>query len=95
MLELAETIRRLAGSRSPIHHISRPVVDPTVRRPDTSLAARRLGWRPRVDATTGLRRTIEWFADRLERDRATAQTAPMSPRGTFNPDATAPRSDVL
>jgi dTDP-glucose 4,6-dehydratase len=73
MLELAETIRELAGSSSPIHFIDRPTDDPRVRRPDTSLAAERLGWRAGVGAAEGLLRTIEWFsaqlsgADALER----------------------------
>ncbi|MET8141808.1 UDP-glucuronic acid decarboxylase family protein [Sphaerisporangium sp. NPDC005288] len=65
VLELARTIRDLAGSSSPIDFVDRPVDDPGVRRPDTSLAAERLGWRPEVEVTTGLRRTIDWFAERL------------------------------
>ncbi|MGW4642127.1 UDP-glucuronic acid decarboxylase family protein [Sphaerisporangium sp. NPDC004334] len=65
VLNLARTIRDLAGSSSPIDFVDRPVDDPGVRRPDTSLAAERLGWRPRVEVTTGLRRTIDWFAERL------------------------------
>ncbi|MEV6984213.1 UDP-glucuronic acid decarboxylase family protein [Sphaerisporangium sp. NPDC051017] len=65
MLELATMIRDLTGSSSPITFVDRPVDDPAVRRPDTSLAADRLGWRPRVDVETGLRRTIAWFARTL------------------------------
>ncbi|GIH96187.1 UDP-glucuronic acid decarboxylase family protein [Planobispora siamensis] len=65
MLELAETIRGLTGSSSPIEFIDRPADDPAVRRPDTSLAASRLGWKAQVEAGDGLRRTIEWFADKL------------------------------
>ncbi|WP_067179007.1 UDP-glucuronic acid decarboxylase family protein [Microtetraspora niveoalba] len=68
MLELAETIRGLAGSSSPIRFVPRPVDDPAVRRPDASLAAERLGWRPTVDPLTGLRRTIEWFERELARE---------------------------
>lgn len=69
MVELAGLIRDLAGSSSPITFIDRPVDDPKVRRPDTSLAAAELGWRPLVGAEEGLRRTVEWFAglDSLER----------------------------
>ncbi|MCW2881939.1 MAG: NAD-dependent epimerase/dehydratase [Sphaerisporangium sp.] len=65
MLRLAMTIRDLTGSSSPIVFVDRPVDDPAVRRPDTSLAARRLGWRPEIDVTTGLRRTISWFEREL------------------------------
>ena len=62
VLRLAETIRDLAGSASPIEFIPRPVDDPAVRRPDTTLARRRLGWRPATALEAGLRRTIDWFA---------------------------------
>ncbi|ADG89337.1 epimerase [Thermobispora bispora] len=65
MLELAETIRDLAGSSSPITFVPRPTDDPAVRRPDITLATELLGWRPRVDPRTGLRRTIAWFAEEL------------------------------
>ncbi|WP_248962937.1 UDP-glucuronic acid decarboxylase family protein [Sphaerisporangium perillae] len=65
MLELAQTIRDLAGSSSPIEFVDRPVDDPAVRRPDTSLALARLGWRPEIDVTTGLLRTISWFEQEL------------------------------
>ena len=61
MLRLATMVRDLSGSSSPIEFVERPVDDPEVRRPDTTLAAARLGWRPTVDVTTGLRRTISWF----------------------------------
>ncbi|TKK90824.1 SDR family oxidoreductase [Herbidospora galbida] len=65
MIELARLIRDLAGSTSAVSYIGRPVDDPRRRCPDTSLAADRLGWRPRVPATEGLRRTIRWFAEEL------------------------------
>ena len=65
MTALAEWIRSLAASSSPIVHIERPVDDPTVRRPDTRLAATLLGWSPQVDIEDGLKRTIAWFRDNL------------------------------
>jgi dTDP-glucose 4,6-dehydratase len=65
VLELAETIRDLAGSDSPIRFIERPVDDPAVRRPDTGLARERLGWRPTVPREVGLRRTLDWFLAEL------------------------------
>ena len=61
VLELAETIKRLAGSDSPISFIERPTDDPTVRRPDITLAREQLGWEPRVPFEAGLARTIAWF----------------------------------
>ncbi|WP_248966304.1 UDP-glucuronic acid decarboxylase family protein [Sphaerisporangium perillae] len=75
MLGLAEKIRDLAGSSSPIRFIDRPVDDPAVRRPDTSQAAERLGWQPRVDALSGLRRTIDWFARELQGHRESADVS--------------------
>ena len=61
MLHLARWIIDLAGSASTIIHVDRPVDDPSVRRPDTTLARERLGWSPRVPIEEGLLRTIEWF----------------------------------
>ncbi|UBU09632.1 UDP-glucuronic acid decarboxylase family protein [Nonomuraea gerenzanensis] len=65
MLELATLIKELTGTSSEIRFIDRPADDPKVRRPDTSLAAERLGWRAQVPAAEGLRRTIEWFSTEL------------------------------
>ncbi len=64
VLQLAGTIRDLTGSTSPVEFVARPVDDPAVRRPDTTLAYRRLGWRTTVTLEEGLRRTIDWFATR-------------------------------
>lgn len=61
VLELAETIRDLTGSRSEITFIERPTDDPTVRQPDIALARSVLGWEPQVPLQDGLKRTIEWF----------------------------------
>jgi len=62
ILELAETVRRLAGSRSTVEHVDAPVDDPKLRRPDTTVARELLGWQPRVAFDEGLKRTLEWFA---------------------------------
>lgn len=61
MLDLARLVVRLAGSRSDIRYIGRPVDDPAMRCPDITLARDKLGWEPRVAAEEGLRRTIAWF----------------------------------
>ena len=61
MLELAERIRDLAGSDSPVEFIDLPTDDPKVRRPDTSRAEELLGWKPQVHPEDGLRQTLDWF----------------------------------
>jgi dTDP-glucose 4,6-dehydratase len=61
MLDLARWVIDLAGSTSTIVYIDRPVDDPAVRRPDTTLAETTLGWKPEVPIEEGLLRTIEWF----------------------------------
>ena len=61
MLEFAEQIRRLTGSRSPIVHQPLPEDDPKQRRPDISKARRVLDWAPRVALDEGLRLTLDYF----------------------------------
>lgn len=75
MLGLATMIKELTGSSSPIVFVERPEDDPKVRRPDTALAAGRLGWSAAVPALDGLRRTIEWFAAELAEHRPAGMTA--------------------
>jgi dTDP-glucose 4,6-dehydratase len=65
--QIAEDVLAATGSASPIEYVERPVDDPQVRRPDTSLAERLLGWRPRVSWQKGLADTVEWFADAARR----------------------------
>ena len=59
LLELAETVIDVTGSRSEIVHEALPTDDPQVRQPDISLAREILGWEPQVELREGLRRTIE------------------------------------
>ena len=61
MLELAEVIKKLTESSSEIAFVDRPTDDPSVRRPDTTLARELLGWEPQVPFEEGLGRTIDWF----------------------------------
>lgn len=66
VLEFAETIRALTASDSPFVY-REPAVgdDPQRRQPDIAKAACLLGWRPTVQLTDGLSRTIEWFRSEL------------------------------
>ena len=61
VLELAETIIRLAGSTSTIDYRDLPVDDPKQRRPDIARACNLLGWQPQVSLEDGLGRTLEYF----------------------------------
>jgi dTDP-glucose 4,6-dehydratase len=63
ILELAEVIIKLTGSRSQIVYEALPQDDPTVRRPDISLARRLLGWEPKVELEEGLRMTLAYGSE--------------------------------
>jgi UDP-glucuronate decarboxylase len=66
ILELAEQVIRLTGSRSRIVFNPLPADDPTQRRPDIQLARRTLDWQPRIELQEGLQRTIAYFKKSLE-----------------------------
>lgn len=80
MLALAEWVIELTGSSSTVNFIPRPVDDPTVRQPDTTLAQELLGWAPEVDIETALLRTIDWF--RTETETAHFPEPPLGARET-------------
>ncbi len=61
MIELAEAIRDLTGSRSPLVHQPLPQDDPRQRQPDIGLAKSVLGWEPKVPLRDGLKPTIAYF----------------------------------
>jgi len=63
--QIAEDVLAATGSRAGLTFVDRPVDDPEVRRPDTSLARRELGWAPEVAWEDGLARTVRWFEQAL------------------------------
>ena len=67
ILEFAQLIKRLTGSDSPIvfQEFFTPD-DPKQRCPDITRAREILGWEPRVSLEEGLRRTIEYFRERVQ-----------------------------
>lgn len=62
MLDLAEEIISLTNSNSKVEHLALPNDDPKQRVPDISKAQSQLEWKPLIDRTTGLKRTIEYFS---------------------------------
>jgi dTDP-glucose 4,6-dehydratase len=63
--QLAEAIIKLTGSRSRIVTRPLPVDDPRVRQPDITRARTLLGWEPKVPLEDGLRRTLDYFRQKL------------------------------
>ena len=66
ILELAEKIITLTGSRSAIERRPLPQDDPPRRRPDITRAREQLDWAPKVGLDDGLTRTIAYFDDLLK-----------------------------
>ena len=58
LLDLAETVIRVTGSKSEILFEALPIDDPQVRQPDITRARQVLHWQPEVDLEEGLRRTV-------------------------------------
>ena len=67
ILQLAETILELTGSRSKLIRMPLPSDDPKQRQPDISKARKLLNWEPTTPLREGLKKTIEYF-DRLLRE---------------------------
>ncbi len=65
--QLAETIIRMTNSSSRIELNPLPTDDPERRRPDISHAREHLGWQPTTQLEDGLRKTIDYFVQRLSR----------------------------
>lgn len=61
MLELAEKVLRLTGSKSKLVFKDLPQDDPKQRKPDITKAGEVLGWQPRIPLEEGLKHTIEYF----------------------------------
>ena len=64
MLELAQKIIELTGSRSKIVYRPLPGDDPKQRKPDITLAKEKLDWEPKIRLEEGLKRTIAYFEEK-------------------------------
>lgn len=65
MLELAETVLSIVGSKSRIIFQPLPADDPRQRQPDISQARGELGWEPKVSLKDGLKETVSYFQQTL------------------------------
>jgi dTDP-glucose 4,6-dehydratase len=80
ILECAQEILAVTGSRSSIRFEPLPEDDPTQRRPDITKARTLLGWEPRVDLRTGLGLSLEYFRESVARgERASVAGASAGP----------------
>ncbi len=61
MIDLAEKVLKLTGSKSKLIFMPLPQDDPMQRQPDISLARNTLGWKPQVDLDQGLIHSISYF----------------------------------
>jgi len=68
ILDLAEAVIDVTGSKSDIAFEPLPVDDPTQRKPDITLAKELLGWSPTVELPEGLERTHAWYREKFGAD---------------------------
>ena len=68
ILDLANEIIDLTGSKSKIIYNDLPTDDPQMRCPDISLANKVLGWSPKYDRKVGLKKTIKYFDSLLKKE---------------------------
>jgi dTDP-glucose 4,6-dehydratase len=61
ILECAQAVLEVTGSKSELRFVDLPVDDPTRRRPDITKARTLLGWQPRVKLTEGLTKSLDFF----------------------------------
>ena len=71
VLELAEKVKAVAKSKSPVSFHPLPQDDPTRRCPDTKKLEALLGWKPTVSFEDGLRRTVKWFSQKQQEAQRT------------------------
>jgi nucleoside-diphosphate-sugar epimerase len=70
LLEMAEKILQVTGSRSKIVFKPLPEDDPKVRQPDISLARKLLKWEPKVKLEEGLQDTLDYFRKSIDAHQA-------------------------
>ena len=66
MKELAEEVAKAVGKDIKIKHLELPQDDPKQRKPDITRAQKLLGWNPTIPLAEGLKKTVAYFAERME-----------------------------
>ena len=69
ILELAQKVIDMTGSKSEIIFKPLPNDDPKQRKPDITLAKKELGWEPKIKLNEGLKKTVEYFDNLLKANR--------------------------
>ena len=72
ILECAQAVLEVTGSKSELSFVDLPEDDPTRRRPDITKARTLLGWEPRVGLKEGLRKSLDYFRSKAVRVPAVA-----------------------
>jgi dTDP-glucose 4,6-dehydratase len=70
ILECAQVVLKITGSKSRIRHEPLPQDDPRQRRPDITKARKLLGWEPKIDLETGLRLSLDYFKNAVAEESA-------------------------
>jgi UDP-glucuronate decarboxylase len=69
MIELAEKVKAITGSKSELIHKPLPADDPKQRQPDIRLAKEAMGWEPSITLEDGLNPTITYFEQLLSSEK--------------------------
>lgn len=75
IIELAEMVLEMTGSKSELVRKPLPQDDPVMRKPDISVAKSNLGWEPTIPLKEGLKKTIDYFDDLLKSDEVKIRNA--------------------
>jgi dTDP-glucose 4,6-dehydratase len=73
ILECAQMVLKVTGSKSQIRHEPLPQDDPKQRCPDVTKARQLLQWEPKVDLETGLRKSLDYFRKAVAEETAPAR----------------------
>ena len=73
ILECAQLVLKITGSKSRIRYEPLPLDDPKQRRPDITKARKLLAWEPKIDLETGLRLSLEYFKKAVGEDTVAAR----------------------